>query len=92
MPVGTTYTWEKTPDVTQTGSQEGIVKVIYPNGSTENVPVTVNISSDASDNNPGYEIVQVFLIIGTLLVIHLLYKFQEMVLLKGLRWTVKVLL
>ena len=45
LPKGTTYTWENEPDVTTPGTHTGIIKVTFPDGSTCDVPVTVQVVS-----------------------------------------------
>ena len=44
LPAGTTFTWATKPDTNATGTQDAVVRVTYPDGSTEDVPVTVNVT------------------------------------------------
>ena len=44
LPAGTTFTWATEPDTNATGTQDAVVRVTYPDGSTEDVPVTVNVT------------------------------------------------
>ncbi|MBB1078358.1 YSIRK-type signal peptide-containing protein [Limosilactobacillus sp. STM2_1] len=56
MPDGTKYEWKVQPDVTTPGDHTGVVEVIFPDGTTYDVEVTVHVnavnnSNVKSDNN-----------------------------------------
>ena len=42
LPAGTTFTWATEPDTSTTGTQDAVVRVTYPDGSTEDIPVPVS--------------------------------------------------
>ena len=44
LPAGTTFTWATEPDTSATGTQDAVVRVTYPDGSTDDVPVKVNVT------------------------------------------------
>ena len=53
LPSGTTYTWVEKPDTnTTTGSKPGKVLITYPDNSTEEVTVTVEVTPQKDDYNP----------------------------------------
>ncbi|MDB6185202.1 Rib/alpha-like domain-containing protein, partial [Gemella haemolysans] len=53
LPSGTTYTWVEKPDTSTTpGSKPGKVLITYPDNSTEEVTVTVEVTPQKDDYNP----------------------------------------
>ena len=53
LPKGTTYTWVEKPDTNSTpGSKPGKVLITYPDNSTEEVTVTVNVTPQKDDYDP----------------------------------------
>lgn len=54
LPTETKYDWQTPPDVSKPGKSTGVVKVTYPDGSSEtvNVPVTVTDTATLADKNP----------------------------------------
>ena len=53
LPSGTTYTWVEKPDTNTTpGSKPGKVLITYPDKSTEELPVTVEVTPQKDDYDP----------------------------------------
>ncbi|WP_082606711.1 Rib/alpha-like domain-containing protein, partial [Lactobacillus psittaci] len=52
LPENTEYTWTEKPDTSTWGDKPGTVHVTYPDGSTQDVNVTVHVNSDADKYNP----------------------------------------
>ena len=53
LPKGTTYTWVEKPDTNTTpGNKPGKVLITYPDNSTEEVPVTVEVTPQKEDYDP----------------------------------------
>ena len=52
LPEGTTYTWSEQPNTSTPGSKPGKVLITYPDHSTEEVPVTVEVTPQKDDYNP----------------------------------------
>lgn len=62
LPDGSKYTWAIAPDTNTVGTQSGLVKVTYPDGSVDYVPVNVTVKDNRPDNEkyqPEYGAVEV---------------------------------
>ena len=53
MPTGTTYEWKEIPDVKTPGNKPAVVVVTFPDGSKEEVPVTITVENPVPNNNGG---------------------------------------
>ena len=52
LPEGTTYTWSEQPNTSTPGSKLGKVLITYPDKSTEEVPVTVEVTPQKDEYTP----------------------------------------
>ena len=52
LPKGTNYSWSEQPDTSKPGSKTGKVLITYPDKSTEEVTVTVNVTPQKDEYNP----------------------------------------
>ena len=52
LPAGTNYSWSEQPDTSKPGSKPGKVLITYPDKSTEEVTVTVEVTPQKDDYNP----------------------------------------
>ena len=52
LPKGTNYSWSEQPDTSKPGSKTGKVLITYPDHSTEEVTVTVNVTPQKDDYDP----------------------------------------
>ena len=52
LPAGTKYSWSEQPDTSKPGSKTGKVLITYPDKSTEEVTVTVNVTPQNDEYTP----------------------------------------
>ena len=52
LPKGTNYSWSEQPDTSKPGSKTGKVLITYPDKSTEEVSVTVEVTPQKDDYDP----------------------------------------
>ena len=52
LPANTQYKWERKPDTNTPGNKDGVVKVTYPDGSTDTVNVTVKVRKLSDEHEP----------------------------------------
>ena len=52
LPAGTNYSWSEQPDTSKPGSKTGKVLITYPDKSTEEVTVTVEVTPQKDDYDP----------------------------------------
>ena len=52
LPTGTNYSWSEQPDTSKPGSKTGKVLITYPDKSTEEVTVTVEVTPQKDDYDP----------------------------------------
>ena len=52
LPKGTNYSWSEQPDTSKPGSKTGKVLITYPDKSTEEVTVTVEVTPQKDEYNP----------------------------------------
>ena len=52
LPKGTNYSWSEQPDTSKPGNKPGKVLITYPDNSTEEVPVTVEVTPQKDEYNP----------------------------------------
>ena len=49
LPEGTTYAWKDAPKTDTSGDKKAVVVVTYPDGTTDEVPVTVKVAKDQAE-------------------------------------------
>ncbi len=52
LPKGTTYTWKEKVEVNTAGNKKGTVVVTYPDGSKEEVEITISVVDKKAPNKP----------------------------------------
>ncbi|MDU2139635.1 MAG: Rib/alpha-like domain-containing protein, partial [Streptococcus mitis] len=52
LPAGTNYSWSEQPDTSKPGNKPGKVLITYPDNSTEEVTVTVEVTPQKDDYDP----------------------------------------